>query len=166
MPSPCGRRNAGSNSAGGSHSYIVGSRRRYLKNPPVRSSSAYSSGASASYLAKNHSGRSGRRVSTIFNLWTTKKRVEKLPYMHRNPVRRGLAEAPQQWRWSSYRLSFERIRAGRRQGRLGEDFVSSVGVFVDSLLAASYPPLQTAQGRGTHPWGGVGQLKARAARPS
>jgi len=30
--------------------------------------------------------------------------VEKLPYMHRNPVRRGLAEAPQQWRWSSYRF--------------------------------------------------------------
>src|ERR1700752_4839872 len=38
-----------------------------------------------------------------FNVRTTKKRVEKLRYMHRNPVKRGLVEAPEQWRWSSYR---------------------------------------------------------------
>src|SRR3984885_11379584 len=41
-----------------------------------------------------------------FNVWTTKKRVEKLRYMHRNPVKRGLVEAPEQWRWSSYRFYF------------------------------------------------------------
>ncbi len=39
-----------------------------------------------------------------FNVWTTKKRVEKVRYMHRNPVRRGLVESPEQWRWSSYRF--------------------------------------------------------------
>jgi len=39
-----------------------------------------------------------------FNLWTTKKRVEKLRYMHRNPVKRELVESPEQWRWSSYRF--------------------------------------------------------------
>ena len=39
-----------------------------------------------------------------FNVWTTKKRVEKLRYMHRNPVRRGLVVSPEQWRWSSYRF--------------------------------------------------------------
>jgi putative transposase len=39
-----------------------------------------------------------------FNVWTTKKRVEKLRYMHRNPVKRGLVETPEQWRWSSYRF--------------------------------------------------------------
>ena len=38
-----------------------------------------------------------------FNVWTAKKRVEKLRYMHRNPVKRGLVESPEQWRWSSYR---------------------------------------------------------------
>src|SRR5271163_1788694 len=32
-----------------------------------------------------------------FNVWTTKKRVEKLRYMHRNPVKRGLVVAPEQW---------------------------------------------------------------------
>jgi len=39
-----------------------------------------------------------------FNVWTTKKRVEKLRYMHRNPVKRGLVESAEQWRWSSYRF--------------------------------------------------------------
>jgi putative transposase len=38
-----------------------------------------------------------------FNVWTEHKRIEKLRYMHRNPVKRGLVEEPEQWRWSSYR---------------------------------------------------------------
>jgi putative transposase len=38
-----------------------------------------------------------------FNVWTAKKRMEKLRYMHRNPVTRGLVESPEQWRWSSFR---------------------------------------------------------------
>ncbi len=38
-----------------------------------------------------------------FNVWTTKKRMEKLRYMHRNPVKRRLVDSPEQWRWSSYR---------------------------------------------------------------
>ena len=39
-----------------------------------------------------------------FNVWTTKKRLEKLRYMHRNPAKRGLVQSPEQWRWSSYRF--------------------------------------------------------------
>src|SRR5207249_10738360 len=38
-----------------------------------------------------------------FNVWTERKRIEKLRYMHRNPVQRGLVESPEQWRWSSFR---------------------------------------------------------------
>jgi putative transposase len=38
-----------------------------------------------------------------FNVWTEYKRVEKLRYMHRNPVKRGLVEEPEQWAWSSFR---------------------------------------------------------------
>lgn len=38
-----------------------------------------------------------------FNVWSEKKRIEKLKYIHRNPVKRGLVEKPEQWRWSSYR---------------------------------------------------------------
>jgi putative transposase len=38
-----------------------------------------------------------------FNVWTDEKRIEKLRYMHRNPVRRGLAAKPEDWPWSSFR---------------------------------------------------------------
>jgi putative transposase len=38
-----------------------------------------------------------------FNVWSDRKRVEKLRYMHRNPVKRGLVERPEQWKWSSFR---------------------------------------------------------------
>jgi putative transposase len=38
-----------------------------------------------------------------FVVFTEKKRIEKLRYMHRNPVARGLVVAPEQWNWSSYR---------------------------------------------------------------
>jgi REP-associated tyrosine transposase len=38
-----------------------------------------------------------------FNVWSSRKRAEKLRYMHRNPVKRGLVESPELWPWSSYR---------------------------------------------------------------
>lgn len=38
-----------------------------------------------------------------FNVRTEKKRIEKLRYIHRNPVKRGLVAAPEQWPWSSFR---------------------------------------------------------------
>ena len=38
-----------------------------------------------------------------FNVWTEKQRKEKLRYMHRNPVKRGLVKSPEEWRWSSFR---------------------------------------------------------------
>ena len=38
-----------------------------------------------------------------FNVWSERKRIEKLRYMHRNPVKRGLVSEPEQWRWSSFR---------------------------------------------------------------
>ncbi len=37
-----------------------------------------------------------------FNVHSEEKRVEKLRYMHRNPVRRELAAKPEDWKWSSY----------------------------------------------------------------
>ena len=43
-----------------------------------------------------------------FNVWTEKKRIEKLRYIRRNPVKRGLVSSPEQWRWSSYRWYFSR----------------------------------------------------------
>lgn len=38
-----------------------------------------------------------------FNVHSELKRTEKLRYMHRNPVKRGLVEQPAQWPWSSFR---------------------------------------------------------------
>ena len=38
-----------------------------------------------------------------FNIRTPKKRIEKLRYMHRNPVVRGLVNKPEDWMWSSFR---------------------------------------------------------------
>ena len=38
-----------------------------------------------------------------FNVWTEAKRIEKLRYIHRNPVKRGLVQDPEDWPWSSFR---------------------------------------------------------------
>ncbi len=37
-----------------------------------------------------------------FNVFTDRKRIEKLRYIHRNPVTRGLVAEPGEWQWSSY----------------------------------------------------------------
>jgi putative transposase len=38
-----------------------------------------------------------------FNVWSDRKRVEKLRYLHRNPVARGLVANPEDWEWGSFR---------------------------------------------------------------
>ena len=37
-----------------------------------------------------------------FNVWSLKKRVEKLDYMHMNPLKRRLVKHPRDWPWSSF----------------------------------------------------------------
>jgi len=37
-----------------------------------------------------------------FNVWSERKKNEKLSYMHFNPVKRELVSHPKDWRWSSY----------------------------------------------------------------
>jgi putative transposase len=37
-----------------------------------------------------------------FNVFTQSKFTEKLRYIHRNPIERGLVERPEDWPWSSY----------------------------------------------------------------
>ena len=54
------------------------------------------------------SARSGERPFWMrryydFNVFSEKKRVEKLRYIHRNPVTRGLVQRPEDWAWSSFR---------------------------------------------------------------
>ena len=38
-----------------------------------------------------------------FGIYSEKKRLEKLAYMHANPVKRGLVTSPDLWPWSSFR---------------------------------------------------------------
>jgi putative transposase len=37
-----------------------------------------------------------------FNVYTEHKRIEKLRYIHRNPVTRGLVDKRDEWKWSSF----------------------------------------------------------------
>jgi hypothetical protein len=54
-------------------------------------------------IAGKFSGRFWQSRFYDFNLWGQQKEVEKLKYLHRNPVVRGLVASPEDWRWSSYR---------------------------------------------------------------
>jgi len=77
-----------------------------------------------------------------FPVWSEAKRTEKLRYIHRNPVKRGLVERPEDWKWSSfvhYATGTEGIveiesqwTARRRE---------SMGV---ALAARAHPPAKTA----------------------
>ena len=42
-----------------------------------------------------------------FNVWSVRKKNEKMNYMHFNPVKRGLVERPKDWPWSSYRFYWQ-----------------------------------------------------------
>jgi putative transposase len=62
-----------------------------------------------------------------FNVWSEHKFVEKLRYIHRNPVKRGLVARPEDYRWSSFRhyasgetavVEIESQWTGRRRERL------------------------------------------------
>ena len=63
-----------------------------------------------------------------FNVWSERKRIEKLDYMHMNPVKRGLVAHPEDWAWSSFRhhatgwegtVEIESQWTARRRERLG-----------------------------------------------
>ena len=61
--------------------------------------------------------------------------------MHRNPVKRGLVESPELWRWSSFRAYFtQRSRSGRGECLAGAE---------DEDSAASRVRAKTSAGGGT-----------------
>jgi len=53
-------------------------------------------------VSRRRGGRLWQPRYHDFNVWSAKKRIEKLRYIHRNPVRRGLVANPEDWEWSSY----------------------------------------------------------------
>jgi len=78
-----------------------------------------------------------------FPVWSEKKRVEKLRYIHRNPVKRGLVPRPEDWEWSSFRqwamgsegrVEVECQRTARRREQRG----------ALPTLARTHPPAKNA----------------------
>jgi len=54
-----------------------------------------------------------------FNVWSERKRVEKLRYIHRNPVMRGLVEKPEDWPGAVFGIISTAKRASWRLSRSG-----------------------------------------------
>jgi len=54
-------------------------------------------------ISRTHTGIFWQARYYDFNVWSELKRIEKLRYIHRNPVKRGLCESPEGWEWSSFR---------------------------------------------------------------
>jgi len=52
-------------------------------------------------VARRSGGRLWQERYHDFSVWNHDKIGEKLDYMHRNPVVRGLVHSPEHWRWSS-----------------------------------------------------------------
>jgi putative transposase len=46
-----------------------------------------------------------------FNVWSLNKRVEKLHYMHMNPLKRKLVDHPRDWPWSSFSF-YSNLKSG------------------------------------------------------
>ena len=88
-----------------------------------------------------------------FNIWSEGKLVEKLRYIHRNPVKHGLVERPEDWAWSSFRhyligetglVEIESQWTARRRAQGG--VFPTVG---DAASAEKPPPKRSLDGA---PW--------------
>jgi putative transposase len=88
-----------------------------------------------------------------FPVWSEKKRIEQLRYIHRNPVKRGLCQRPEDWEWSSFRqwsagcdgrVEIECQWTARRREQMG----------IVPTVACSHPPANYA--------GRVGQPRSKA----
>jgi putative transposase len=84
-----------------------------------------------------------------FNVFTEAKVKEKLRYMHRNPVSRGLVRAPEEWKWSSFRhwwtgdvgvVEIESNWTARRRGGLGMSLGDSQDVLQTHVSARHGAP--------------------------
>ena len=68
----------------------------------MRRKSRNGSGAQRSFALHAPASRFWQPRFYDFNVWSAKKRREKLDYMHRNPMTRWLVTDPKDWVWSSY----------------------------------------------------------------
>jgi putative transposase len=89
-----------------------------------------------------------------FNVWSYAKQTEKLRYIHRNPVRRGLVESPEQWAWSSFRhyltgvesvVEIESHWTARKRENMG------LGLSLNEKRKSKPPPCRTKRDKGGAP---------------
>jgi putative transposase len=92
-----------------------------------------------------------------FNVWSEAKRIEKLRYMHRNPVKRGLVASPEDWPWSSFRHYVSGVEeAVEIESRWTTRKRELLGVTVQSRAQGQNPrpvPAKDAGTRTGHPLG-------------
>ena len=81
-----------------------------LKAPLAVRVIAFLKSQRSDYLSRLEHREAGGRIKHRFwqpgggydrNLWTPSEIRDKIDYIHANPVRRGLVETPELWRWSS-----------------------------------------------------------------
>ncbi len=60
-----------------------------------------------------------QRPYYLMNIFTENKGLEKLNYIHQNPVKRGLVSSPGDWPWSSWRFYFLQDASIFAMDRLG-----------------------------------------------
>jgi putative transposase len=81
-----------------------------------------------------------------FNVWSEEKRVEKLRYMHRNPVARGLVARPEDWLWSSFshyatgEIGIIEIESQRTAFRRGNQLPEHLRYTESTLEIRALPP--------------------------
>ena len=86
-----------------------------------------------------------------FNVWTSKKRVEKLRYVHRNPVSADWPACPRTGAGAAT-VSTSWTKPGRyEQRRLGEDFVFRFSGVIEYLVQAFVVPALRKARRTGHP---------------
>jgi putative transposase len=78
--------------------------RRKKRRPSGQLNLIFASGACSerSWRTDDSLPRFWQRRFYDFNVWSLKKRVEKLHYMHMNPLKRKLVDHPKDWPWSSF----------------------------------------------------------------
>jgi len=54
-----------------------------------------------------------------FGVYSEKKKLGKLDYMHHNPVKQGLVSSPDKWPWSSFRFHYQNDSSILSMDRVG-----------------------------------------------
>ena len=89
---------------------------RHVKLPVARRATAQARRGDNDLAAlMRHSARGGNISYRLWqrgggydrNIWTAAEMLEKIEYIHANPVRRGLVDHPRHWPWSSWRTWYD-----------------------------------------------------------